>query len=339
MRARLWLAGLTVVGVGVVLSARGAVIPVKAVAGADQAAAAGQMSGRWTAKTQPEWKGNDVVPRLQLSLRTGDDRDHWGFGVPIAELTDLPGAAREGTVTEARFTLTREAGAFRFTGSFDRGQGAGTFAFLPNFAYVTGMAQLGYRILPTGQLMRLAVLDVTTAFTRDLRDAGQTSLTLEDLTRMKIHGATGAVVRGFRAAGLDGLAPDDVVRLRIHGVTTEFIAGLTSRNYTGLTADDYTRMRIHGVTLAEIDALSTAGLRGLSADDLVRFRIHTVRPEFIREMRALGFTNADEDDFVKMRIHKVDAAFVREARADGLQVTTADDAVDLAIHGRRSRKR
>lgn len=339
MRARLWLAGLTAVGVGVVLSARGAVIPVTPLAVADQTAAGGQVSGRWTAKTHPEWKGNDVVPRLQLSLRTGDERDHWGFGVPIAELTDLPGAAREGTVTGARFTLTREAGVFRFTGSFDRGQGAGTFAFLPSAGYVTAMAGLGYRDLPREQLMRLAVLDVTTAFTRDLRDAGQTNLALEDLTRMKIHGATGAVVRGFQAAGLGALAPDDVVRLRIHGVTTEFIAGLKSRNYTGLTADDFTRMRIHGVTLDEIDALGAAGLRGLSADDLVRFRIHKVRPEFIRKMRALGFTNADEDDFVKMSIHRVDPAFVREARADGLQVTTADDAVDLAIHGRRWRKR
>lgn len=201
MRARLWLAGLTVVGVGVVLSARGAVIPVEAVAGGDQGAAAGQVSGRWTAKTQPGWKGNDVVPRLQLSLRTGDDRDHWGFGVPVAELTDLPGAAREGTVTEARFTLTREAGTFRFTGPFDRGQGAGTFAFLPSSAYVTGIAQLGYRNLVKEQLMRLAVLDVTSAFARDLRDAGQANLALDDLTRMKIHGATGAVVRGFKRPG------------------------------------------------------------------------------------------------------------------------------------------
>jgi hypothetical protein len=339
MRGRLWLAGLAVAIVAVVLTGRATVVPAAPIAGAGQGAGTSQVSGSWTAKTHPEWKGDDVVPRVQLSLRTVEDRDHWGFGVPIAELTDLPGAAREGVVRDARFTLTREAGTFRFTGSFDGGQGAGTFVFSPGGGYVSAMAQFGYRNLSTEQLMRLAVLDVTSAFTRDLRDAGQANLALDDLTRMKIHGVTGAVVRGFGAAGIGALAPDDLVRLRIHGVTTEFIAGLKARHYTGLTADDYTRMRIHGVTLDEIDALGAAGVRGLSADDLVRFRIHKVRPEFIREMRALGFANADEDDFVKMRIHKVDAAFVREARADGLQVTTVDDAVDLAIHGRRWRKR
>ena len=340
MRGRLWLAGVTVVVVaGVVLSARAAVMPARSMAAADQGGAAGQAAGTWTAKTQPEWKGDGGGPRLQLSLRTGDERDHWGFGVPLTELSDLPGAAREGVVADARFTLTREAGTFRLSGSFDRGRGAGTFVFLPSAAYVTAMIPFGYRNLSTGQLMRLAVLDVTTAFTRDLRDAGQTNLPVEDLTRMKIHGATGAVVRGFQGAGLGPLASDDVVRLRIHGVSAEYIAGFKARRYTGLTADDYTRMRIHGVTPDDIDALGAAGLGGLSADDLVRFRIHNVRPEFIGEMRALGFASADEDDFVRMRIHKVDAAFVRESRAGGLPVTTVDDAVDLAIHGRRWRRR
>ncbi len=274
MRARLWLAGLTVVVVGVVLSARAAMVPVAFMAGADQASGAGQVSGSWTAKTHPEWKGDDVVPRVQLSLRTVEDRDHWGFGVPIAELTDLPGAAREGVVREARFTLTREAGMFRFTGSFEGGQAAGTFVFLPNAGYVTAMAGLGYHNLPRETLMRLAVLDVTAAFTRDLRDAGQSNLTLDDLTRMKIH-----------------------------GVTTEFIAGLKSRSYTGLTADDYTRMRIHGVTLAEVDALVAAGLRGLSADDLVRLRIHKVDAAFVRDARTDGLQVVTADDAVDLAIH------------------------------------
>ena len=368
MHGRIWLAGLAVVTVGVMMSTRAAVVPGANAGQPAASAGATEQRGDFTADMHPEWKGDDVQPRMQLSLRTPSGRDHWGFGVPLAELQGLPPAARDGVAANVRFALPREAGRFSFSGSFDGGRGAGQFTFAPSGGYVAAMAQLGYRDLPSAQVMRHALLDVTTTFVRDLRDAGQTALALDDLTRLKIHGVSGAVVRdlaslgyrqldadtlvrmrihgaspeairGYQRAGLSNLAPDVLVRLRIHGVTPQFIDGLKTRKYTGLDADDLTRMRIHGVTLDEIDALAEVGMRGLDADALVQFRIHKVRPEFIREMRALGFTSADQDDFVRMRIHDVSAQFVRDARASGQTIASPDDAVDLAIHGRRWRRR
>lgn len=335
MRARIWMVGLTVTAAALGTSARAALLLTAPGETGSLLQQDGQESGTWTADGRSNWRDDDGRPRLQLNLRSGDGSDRWGFGVRVAELQGLPPAARDGSAANVEFRLVREAGTVTFSGSFDDGRGAGRYAFAPSATYTAAMRNLGYPDVAGGRLMRLALLDVTTAFVRELRQAGQTSLPIDDLVRFRIHGVTGAVAQGFQQAGLTGLTPDALVRLRIHKVTPEFIQGLKTRHYTGLDADDLTRMRIHGVTLEEIDALVAAGMRGVPADDLVKFRIHKVTPAFIREMRAVGFATADEDDFVRMRIHKVSAEFVRTARADGLEVLNADDAVDLAIHGRR----
>ena len=51
------------------------------------------------------------------------------------------------------------------------------------------------------------MLDVSTAFVKDLRSAGQTSLALDELTRFRIHGVTGATIRELEALGFKGLDP------------------------------------------------------------------------------------------------------------------------------------
>jgi hypothetical protein len=356
MRGRIWTVGLAMAVVGTVLStaARGR-LDAELFEIGQAPAAVSQDAGEWTADTRNVWRDDDRAPRLQLNLRTDAGSDRWGFGVRISDLQGLPDAAVAGSAANVRFTMVREAGTFTFTGSFADRRGAGRYTFTPDAAYGSAMAALGFRSLAREEIVRLAVMDVGTAFVKDIRAAGQPVDQIDELVRFKIHGVTGAGIRELsalrihgatparirelRAAGLPASDADDVVRLRIHNVTPEFIAGLKSRNYSGLVAEDYVKMRIHGVSLTEIDELAGLGYRGLGAEDLVRFRVHGVRPGFIRDMRGVGFTSADERDLVKMRIHNVSAEFVRQARADGLHIVSPDDAVDLAIHGRRWRRR
>lgn len=135
------------------------------------------------------------MPRLQISLRGRDGNSHWGFGVPTSELDGLPSTAREGTASNVTFRLVREAGTVTFRGSFAGGRGDGDYTFAPDARYATAMAALGYRDLSRDGQMRLAILDVSSAFAREVRDAGQASLTLDELVRFRIHGVTGASIR------------------------------------------------------------------------------------------------------------------------------------------------
>ena len=48
------------------------------------------------------------------------------------------------------------------------------------------------------------MLDVSTAFVKDMRSAGQTALDIDELIRFRIHGVTGANIRELDALGFTG---------------------------------------------------------------------------------------------------------------------------------------
>lgn len=304
------------------------------VAGAVWQGQAGSTTGTWTSDARIGWADDAGEARWQFNLRSDHGDHNWGFGVRPSDLQGAPSAALDGTASDVQFTWSREAGTFRFTGSFDRGRGSGRYVFTASEQYLAAMRKYGYQLDPA-DTPRLAVLDVSTAYVRELQDAGYSKLSLDELTRMRIHRVSAADIREFRALGFDGLSTDMLIRLRIHRVTPDFVRGLTTRGYKGLIPEDLVKMRIHHVSLEEIDELKTLGFGGLGPDELVKFRIHKVTPGFIREMRDVGFTAVTEDQLIRMRIHRVDAQFVKDARADGYAMTTPGDAVDLAIRGPR----
>ena len=284
-----------------------AILCLSAVAGAQTPAA---YRGEWTADTRNTWTGNDGEPRIQFNLRSAAGDSRWGFGVRLRELNGLPPAAVANIANDVQFSWTREAGSFRFSGSFDQGRGAGTYTFTPDQAFITAMDGLGYRSLSSDDIVRMAMIDVTAAHVRGLNQAGYASIPI-----------------------------DDLVRTRIHRVTPQFVQELAAVGYRHIALDDLVRMRIHKVSAETIDQLKALAFSGLSVDELVRFRIHKVTPEYIRAMRELGFQSATEDQLVRMRIHKVDPMFIRHAREDGLSIQTPGEAIDLAIHGPRWRRR
>ena len=68
-------------------------------------------------------------PHVQLILRAADGTMLGRSACRSSELEGLPAAAMSGVASDVRFALTREAGVFRFQGSFDKGRGNGTFTF------------------------------------------------------------------------------------------------------------------------------------------------------------------------------------------------------------------
>ena len=336
-RAALILAVLSLQAAGAAELPVGVAAPgVLAVSGSvGQAAQSVGYAGDWSADSRQTWRGDDGEPRVQFNLRgrAGDSR--WGFGVRLRDLAGLPPSALASAADNIQFAWTREAGTFRFSGSFDDGRGSGTYTFTANPAFVAGMGTAGYRELTGENLVRLAVVDVTLGHVRGLAQAGYANLPLNDLVRTRIHKVTPEVVRDLAGVGYRNVAVEDLIKMSIHKATPEFIAALNARGFQNVATDDLVKMRIHKVTPEEVDQLKTLGYGAMGVDQLIKFRIHKVTPDYIRGMREVGFVTVSEDQLVKMRIHKVDAQFIRDARADGLTVQTPGDAVDLAIHGRR----
>jgi hypothetical protein len=119
--------------------------------------------GEWTADTYNTWRGDDGEPRIQFNLRTGAGDSRWGFGVRLRDLVGLPSAAVANLANDVQFAWTREAGTFRFSGSFDQGRGSGTFTFTQDQTFVNNMAGAGYKNLTVDDIVRLAVMTVLIA--------------------------------------------------------------------------------------------------------------------------------------------------------------------------------
>ena len=196
--------------------------------------------GEWTADTRNTWTDNDGEPRVQFNLRTSAGDSRWGFGVRLRELSGLPTAAVANMANDVQFSWTREAGTFRFSGSFDQGRGAGSYVFTPDQAFITNINALGYRNLSSDDIVRLAMVDLTVAH-----------------------------VRGLNQAGYNNIPLDDLVRTRIHRVTPQFIQDLAGVGYRNVALEDLVKMSIHGATAANIKALQDAGIRGQSTAERV----------------------------------------------------------------------
>jgi hypothetical protein len=194
--ALLTLIVLSVPGLGA------AVLPsVPSAAMVFQSATSAAYRGEWTADTRNTWQGDDGEPRVQFNLRTSAGDSRWGFGARIRDLAGLPTAAVSNMASDVQFTWTREAGTFRFSGSFDQGRGSGTYTFTPDQAFVNSMAGVGYKNLPADDIVRLAVIDVTIAHVRGLAQAGYPNLPLDDVVRTRIHRVTPEFIRELAAVG------------------------------------------------------------------------------------------------------------------------------------------
>ena len=159
-------------------------------------------SGRPTPATPG--RDNDGEPRVQFNLRTAAGDSRWGFGVRLRDLAGLPPAAVANMANDVQFSWTREAGTFRFMGSFDQGRGSGTYTFTPDQAFVTNMGNAGYRNLSSDDIVRLAMIDVTVAHVRGLAQAGYPNLSLDDVVRTRIHRVTPQFISDLAGGRLQG---------------------------------------------------------------------------------------------------------------------------------------
>src|SRR2546423_7075273 len=218
------------------------------------------------------------------------------------DFAELQGLSREQVLSggPAKFSLVREAGTIDFEGSFQNGNGSGTFRFTGNQSFVSAMKSRSFdfseasiardgRHSEEDRLFAAATLNVTTALADDLLSAGFGKLDVDDLFKAAIFKVDSKFMREMKASGFPNLGMEDLVKARIFKIDPDFVA-------------EVTRM----------------GFDKEPFESLVKMRIFKVTPEFINEVRNEGLTDLSVEDLVKMRIFKIDGAFIRQAKADGV---------------------
>lgn len=263
-----------------------------AAAKAQNTNAQGAISGTWTATASQE------KSKLQLQLERRSDRGGKHQHGQAYEFSELQGLTRDQALRggPVSFSLVREAGKVDFEGSFQNGQGSGTFRFTGNAAFVSALKSRGFNFEensddderhPENRLFTAAMVNVTTALADDLSSAFP-NLKVDDLFKAAIFKVDAAFIRDMKASGFNDLGLEDLVKARIFKVDAEFVR-----------------------------KVSEMGFDKEPFESLVKMQIFKVTPEFVAEVRNEGLTDLKVEDVVKLRIFKIDAEFIRKTKAEG----------------------
>ncbi len=270
--------------------------------------AQGVLTGDWSASlSNTRSKGtdaerNDSSGKLHLNFERRTEkggRNQMGQSYDFAE---LQGLSREQVLGggPVNFSLVREAGRIDCEGSFQDGNGSGTFRFTGNQSFVSAMKSRGFdfqensiardgRQSEEDRLFAATTLNVTTALADDLSSAGFGKLHVDDLFKAAIFKVDARFMREMKATGFPNLDMEDLVKARIFKIDA-----------------DYVRQ------------VSQMGFDKEPFESLVKMRIFKVTPEFVTEVRNEGLTDLSVEDVVKLRIFKIDSAFIRRAKAEGV---------------------
>lgn len=284
-------------------------VAVLALAGAITAVRGQQpITGTWTASV------NDNSNKIHLSLAIKSDQRGNHQSGQTYEYSELQGLSNEQARAggSVRFSLIREAGRIDCEGSFQNGQGSGTFLFTGNPTFVANMKSRGFDFEKLAginhdleeRLFVATTVNVTTTLADDLLASGFTNLGVEDLFKAAIFKIDSQFMRDMKATGFN-LGMEDLVKARIFKIDPSFVAKATEM-----------------------------GFANESFESLVKMQIFKVTPEFVAEMRNEGLNNLSVEDVVKLRIFKIDGAFIRQSKADGVPLEV-ERLVRRRIHAER----
>ncbi|HEY6806690.1 MAG TPA: hypothetical protein VI306_24135 [Pyrinomonadaceae bacterium] len=254
------------------------------------------LAGEWKASTKSE--GN----KLQLNLESRSDQGRRHQMGQSFEYSDLQGLTREQATNggPVKFSLVREAGRIDCEGSFQNGQGSGTFQFTANPNFVSAMKSRGFDFEKSSwsedgnrdsgdRLFAATALNVTTALADDLVSSGFGNLQVEDLFKAAIFKVDSNFMREMKASGFPNLTMEDLVKARIFKIDAGFVTKVTQM---GFDKEPF--------------------------ESLVKMQIFKVTPEFVAEVRNEGLTDLNVEDLVKLKIFKIDADYIRKAKSEGV---------------------
>jgi hypothetical protein len=181
---------------------------------------------------------------------------------------------REGEAIDAR--RKAEAGEIRCVGTVHGGELHGSYTFTPDAGFLRRMEGLGFAVRSEEQQFGYAMLDVTTEWTRAMKDARVSGMTVDNLP-------------GLRALGVD----------------SEYVQGMAKAGYPELEADKLTGMKAVGVSPEKVKAVRAMGFSP-TEDQLIQMSVFQIDAPFVQRMKARGFKNPTVAQLVQIKIFKLD---------------------------------
>lgn len=264
------------------------------------------VDGVWEARRPG---GGDEV-RLDMYLgpmgrRTTEHRHLW---FDVGEVEGLDGSAFHGS-GPLTFTLTRDAGTFRFDGAKKR-RPRGSFTFEPSAEYLERVAEIGVEEIDRDVLLMLALHGVSEGLVEALLRGGYHDTDAQSLFRLEANRLRPDWVLGMsRLAGPPSF--EELIRLRSYGVNVHHVDAWVAAGIEGLPVQDLLRLYTNG-----FDAPDGALYIELGYDDVedwLRFHRNGVPNDLIVAITESDGPRLDATGVIELYVQGVGAADVRGA--------------------------
>ncbi len=221
--------------------------------------------------------------RVQFKLERGGSCDDGGEhgcnmkdnDMKLSNFTGFTLADLKNDGAHVDAVIAAEAGKITCSGTVHDLTLRGDFTFVPDPAFISRMAKMGFTGYDSEKLQTYTIFHVETSW-----------------------------IQSLQSAGVTGITTDNIIALRIFKVDPPFVKNMSDLGFPHLPAEKLIAFKIHGVNADEVKQYRTMGYQP-SADELIQMRIFKVTPEFIQHMQARGLNNLTIAKLVQIRIFKL----------------------------------
>jgi hypothetical protein len=294
-------------------------------------ARADNYTGTWS--IAPSSKAGDVDLQLRYVRSGSFGSEQWDESedTPVSQLHGLTTADIQSSGARKTFTIQEDAGAFRADGTFNGGNGAGTWTFVPSPAFANELRRRGMGSPTDKEQFQLAMARFRLSTLDSLLNSGFERPSIGDLIAMGQHGVDDDYINAMKGVRLSPKRISELIRMRDHGVSAKYAAEML-RRAPQLTAEDLIELRDHGVSTEYMQALVDGGYGNVSPSQAERLMDHGVSSRYLAGLHRLGF-HPTVDELVRLADHGVSIAFIERMRQHGYTHLSVDDLIRLRDHG------
>ena len=208
-----------------------------------------------------EPEGQVKGDRIYLDFTRPTRNGHHSQMGQTYSFSELQGLTREQVESggPVKFSLVREAGTITCEGVFQNSKGVGTFRFVANPSFISGMKSRGFDFERNdstwgderdseNKLFSAAVLNITTALADDLLTAGLGKIDIDDLFKAAIFKVDSKFAREMKASGFPNLDMEDLVKARIFKIDANFVTQVMQLGFANQSFEELVKMKIFKVT-------------------------------------------------------------------------------------------
>ncbi|MES2391374.1 MAG: hypothetical protein V4555_07025 [Acidobacteriota bacterium] len=197
------------------------------------------------------------------SEHSGMDWSRW-TGVSPQQLS------QEGASLTAQ--MTGDAGELRCSGTVHDGVLAGRYKFTPDSAYFSKMAAMGFTDISPRKFLGFLILNITIAWTQQMKDAGVTDLSTNKLMGLRALHVDLDYIHAMAAAGYPELRANKLTSMKAVGVTPEKAKEARDLGFQP-TESQLEQMCIFKVDRAFVERMRAHGVKDLSLEKLIQVKI------------------------------------------------------------------